>query len=528
MISISKLSKSYKSKVLFRNINYNFPQKGIIALIGVNGAGKTTLLNILCGIENPDSGEVVKMKTKTIGYLPQEPNPNPEETVIKECVSGNEDIFAAQKKMQIMEEDLAVEYCSEKWEKFEEIEIQYRNKGGYAFENAVSKILKGLGFSDKQLQENPENLSGGWRMRLEVGKLLAKNPDFLILDEPTNYLDLPSIEWLEGYLKKFPGTVLFVSHDESLLNRLPNMILHLKNGEFQEYQGNYDDFLEQYEAMQSGKAADIKNLDKKIAQLSKFVNRFKAKASLASQARSKMKIIAKLQEQANSIKTDDPNSEIAIKIPLTEKSGKEVVFLENAKIGYDKPLSQKFSLTVLRGQKIAIIGANGLGKSTLIKTIANEMPLLEGNIKMGHKVKVAYFAQEQKEFLEMEKSVFENIKQVNPKITDQKIRAILGSFLFKSEDINKPIKVLSGGEKTRLRLACLLLEEANFLLLDEPTNHLDILSTEVLGEALSSYEGTVMFVSHNRTFINTVATDLITFTEPEKNVLNITRALEII
>lgn len=511
MLILNNLSKNFHGRFVLKNVTYNFPSSGIVALVGVNGAGKTTLLNILCDLDELDSGNVTKAKSKIIGYLPQEPNPTPLESILLECMSGARELFQIQLDMNKASEEMTADFTNEKYEKFEHLEELFRNKEGYSFEYNTSKILLGLGFKEEQLAESPKTLSGGWKMRLELAKILLESPDFLVLDEPTNHLDLPAIMWLETYLKKFKGTVLFVSHDETLLNSLPNVILHLKDGNLTEYQGNYDDFLVQYELREANKMAAIKNVEGKIETVSRFVERFGAKASKATQARSKMKMIARLEREASSISVDKVDAEINIKIPLSQKSGKDVAIFENCSIGYAKPLVRKIAFTVTRGQKIAIIGANGLGKSTLIKSVINQIPFLSGEMKIGHNVKTAYYAQDQAEYLDMNKTALENLKEANPNLPEGNARGMLASFLFRGDDVYKRVGVLSGGEKSRLSLACLLVQDANFLLLDEPTNHLDILSTEILSEALSNYEGTVMFVSHNRSFIDVVATHILTF-----------------
>lgn len=516
MLHVNNLSKNFLGRPILKNITYNFPSTGLIGLVGVNGAGKTTFLNILCGLDEPDSGTIGQTKSKTLGYLPQEVNINPKSTIIEECMSGNTELY--QLKLQLEEINLILSDCytDEYYNKFETFENKYRNAGGYAFEANASKVLTGLGFNQEQLNDHPKSLSGGWRMRLELAKVLIKNPDFLILDEPTNHLDLPSIIWLEAYLKKIKGTVLFVSHDESILNRLPDRILHLKDGNLTEYYGNYDNFLEQYELRQLGKIAEIKHLDNKIKAATCFVERFKAKATKARQAQSRLKMIARMQSEKSDITVDEADFEISIKIPLTQKSGKDVLCLEHCAIGYNKPLVRKISLFVRRGQKIAIVGANGLGKSTLLKSIIGQIPFVSGSMTVGHNVNMSYYAQDQFEYLDLNKTVLENVMDININVTINAARKVLGSFLFRSDDVHKHVKVLSGGEKSRLSLACLLLKDANFLLLDEPTNHLDILSSEVLQSALSSYEGAVMFVSHNRNFINHVATHVLVLTNKGK------------
>ncbi len=509
MLTINGLTKAFGSRKILNDINYNFPQSGIVALVGVNGAGKSTFLNILCELEDYDYGTITKSKSLVIGYLPQDPNPNPQDTILVECMAGNEILFKIKNNFEEISKKLENEYTEEIYAKFERLEEEFRDKDGYAFQYNATKILFGLGFSEESLNEHPKALSGGWRMRLELARLLMKEPDFLILDEPTNHLDLPTIIWLESYLKKFRGVVLFVSHDEELLNRLPNIIIHLKNGKLNTYYGNYDQFLEQYEMREIGKLAERKNIESKIKDAQQFVDRFGAKASKATQARSRMKMIGRLQSEFNQIEIEKDDMEIRIKIPLIEKSGKDVLEMKDCSIGYDKPLLKNLSLYIQSKQKIAIVGANGLGKSTLMKTIAGSIKLIDGNMKLGHNVKIAHYAQDQVEYLNLDKTVLENMKLVNDKLEHVEIRRLLGSFLFKGDDVHKPVRALSGGEKSRLGLACLMIQHANFLLLDEPTNHLDMLSSEILSQALKNYDGTVIFISHNRSFINSTASHIL-------------------
>jgi ATP-binding cassette subfamily F protein 3 len=520
MLTINKLTKAFGARKVLNDINYNFPQMGIIALVGVNGAGKSTFLNILCGLDQCDSGTVTKGKNYIVGYLPQEPNPTPKDTILLECMSGDEILFQTKDELDLVGKELEKEYSQEIYEKFERLDEIFRDRDGYSFQYNATKILTGLGFPQEVLNDHPKTLSGGWRMRLELAKLLMKEPNFLILDEPTNHLDLPTIIWLESYLKKFRGVVLFVSHDEELLNRLPNIVLHLKNGKLTEYHGNYHQFLLQYEMREVGKVAERKNLESKMKDAQQFIDRFGAKATKATQARSRMKMIARLQGELNEIEVDRSDMEIKIKIPLTEKSGKDVVEMKDCTIGYDKPLLKNLSLYIQSRQKVAIVGANGLGKSTLIKTIAGKIPLIDGIVNFGHNVKIAYYAQEQVEYLSLDKNVLENLRLVNDKIEEVNARKLLGSFLFKGDDIYKPVRVLSGGEKSRLGLACLMVQNANVLLLDEPTNHLDILSTEILSEALKNYEGTVIFISHNRSFINSTASHILAISSSRKVYLS--------
>lgn len=514
MLSINALSKQFAARVVLNKITYNFPTKGILALVGTNGAGKSTLLNILCGLEQPDTGSLNKAKEYQIGYLPQDPSSNPQATILEEGMSGHEQLYSLRSDFNRLSDLLTTSYTDQIYEQFESTELAFRNMNGYTFEHNATKILLGIGFKEHQLLEDPKILSGGWRMRLELAKLLLKSPDLLILDEPTNHLDLPTIIWLEKYLKTFPGTILFVSHDESLLRNMPNIILHLKDGNLTQYMGNYDNFLQQYEMRQAASVAQIKNISSKIDNTQKFIDRFGAKASKATQAQSRMKMISRLQDQLNDVEVSGQDAQINVQIPLKTKSGKDVVILESCAIGYNKALVKNINLIITRGQKIAVVGANGLGKSTFLKTLINKTPSLAGKIQMGHNVKTAYYAQNQVDDLNLNLSVIENLIKVDPNsISENKARGVLGAFLFKGNDIYKNTSVLSGGEKSRLSLACLMMQDANLLLLDEPTNHLDILSTNILSQGLSDFEGSVIFVSHNRNFINSFATHILLFND---------------
>ena len=512
MIRIENLSKAYGSKILFSQSSYHFPEGERIALVGPNGAGKSTLLNILCSIEEPDDGQILKPAKMNLGYLPQEPNPNPKETVLEECMDGALKLKKLKQDLDLILIEMENNYNEDVHKKFEKIEDSFREAGGYALEARAKGILVGLGFLGNQLHKNPKQLSGGWRMRLELAKVFLNDPDFLVLDEPTNHLDLPSLIWVEKFLQSFAGTLLFVSHDRALLNRLSTITLHLFNGKFTPYKGNFDSFLEQREQRLELETAAYERHKKRADEIQRFVDRFKAKASKAKQAQSRMKMLERMKEVEGSFDIDNSVDEISFSLPKVTQSGKEVLKVEKMSIGYQSILSKHIELNVLRGQKIAIIGPNGIGKSTFLKTLSNVINPLEGKFTLGHNVSLAFFAQDQLDTLDENKTILDNVLSVSDNIGEKKARSVLGSFLFRGDDVFKYVKVLSGGEKSRVGLACLLLKNANFLLLDEPTNHLDMSSAEILADAIDEYEGTVLFVSHDRNFIDSICTHVFAMT----------------
>lgn len=509
MLRIDSLTKRYGDKVLFDSVSYHFPAGEKIALVGANGAGKSTLLNILCGLDQPDNGAMIQPSNTTIGYLPQTPNPNPAATVLNECVAGATRLAALQKTM---DQALATMTSSPGDETalhaYEIAETSFRAEDGFTIEARAASILTGLGFKDAELTKDPRLLSGGWRMRLELARLFIKNPDLLILDEPTNHLDLPSLVWVESFLAGFRGTLLFVSHDRALLNRLATLTLHLDRSRLTPYVGNFDQFLVARDERAASEEAQRTDLRRRREEMEDFVERFGAKASKAAQAQSRVKMIAKLRALEDGMGAPSgPDSHIAMQIPPAPKTPRVVLSIENGTIGYDKPLASGVNLTVERGQKIAVIGANGIGKSTLLKTIVGRQAALAGAFAPTTGVSMAFFAQDQAETLDKNDTVLGNLlRQSN--LGERGARAMLGGFLFRGDDVFKTAKVLSGGEKSRLGLAILLGRSAGFLLLDEPTNHLDMSSVEMLASALADHDGTMMFVSHDRTFIDNIATHI--------------------
>jgi len=509
MIFLQNLSRRFDDRYVFKDVTYHFPDKARIALVGANGAGKSTLLNILCELDDADEGEVIRPGSLRLGYLPQEPNPSPKETILEEALSGGGEVYALHHDLHDALKEMEHNYSDQLYEKYEKIEKRYQDLDGYALEADAKAILVGLGFHHEQFDLHPKTLSGGWRMRLELAKMLIKKPNFLILDEPTNHLDLPSMIWLEGYLQDFTGTLVFVSHDRALLNRLSNNTLHLKGGTLTPYKGNFDAFLEAFELKNQQNEQMSKNLQGRAQHIEKFVNKFRAKPSKARQVQSRLKMLEKIKVLEDSIDFNSPDQEVAIPLKSPLPCGRVILTATNLSVGYEKPLVKKIGFRIERGQKIAIIGANGIGKSTLLKTIAGRIPLLEGEMKWGHNVEMQFFAQEQLDVFDPKRTALENLMSSSPDLSEQKARRLLGALLLKGDDVFKPMGVLSGGEKSRVGLASLLSQDSNLLLLDEPTNHLDMASCELLAQALDEYEGTVMFVSHNRSFIDEVATHIL-------------------
>ncbi len=507
MIRIEKVSKFYGTRAVIDQVSFHFPVNERITLFGPNGAGKTTLLNILSGLENFDDGQVIVPRNTRIGFLPQEANPDPIDNIIHECVMGGPGfIQTLAKNHHSALEKLSHEYSDFNFSQFETIDHDYRQVDGYTLEAKASAYLKGLGFDEARIQTRTADLSGGWRMRMELVKVFLNNPDFLILDEPTNHLDLPALVWVENWLSQFKGTLLFVSHDKSLLERLPTMVLHLERGKITPYVGNLTAFIEQKERDEEQRAAQAQTLAKKRESLELFVTRFGAKASKAAQAQSKMKMIARLKQMESNFTDEGDLASMGFELAEPIKSGRVVLKTKDFDIGYTVPLSRNINLEIERGQKVAVIGTNGIGKSTLLKSIVGQINHLRGTADLGYQVEAAYFSQDQVDTLKLEDTVLQNVIDSARDQGEREVRSLLGNLLFQGSDVFKKVKVLSGGEKARVGLACVLVKRANFLLLDEPTNHLDLSSCEILAQALANFSGSILFVSHDRNFIDSVAT----------------------
>ena len=480
MLTIADVAKSYGTRELFSGVSLFVARTDRFGLVGPNGAGKSTLFNLILGEEMPDEGTITWERGADFGFLPQESAPVGDETILHIATSG--------RKLEPENDD--------DWDI------------DYTLEPRAKKILAGLGFRDGDFLKQAKSFSGGWVMRAHLARLLVNEPALLLLDEPTNHLDLEALLWFQDYLTRYPGGLVVISHDRAFLNALCNGILELRSGELHRYTGNYDDYLVEKEERKAQQAAAFKNQQREIAHLQKFVDRFGAKASMASRAKSKEKQIERLKEVA----VDEPMDElkrIHFKFPQPPRSGLKVITLENVQQAYgDHVVYRDLNFTAERGQRIVLVGPNGAGKSTLLKILADVIPIQGGTREIGSNVVTGYFAQNRLDNLKADSTVFENVMELRTQenqLTEQQVRAILGAFLFRKDDVFKKVSVLSGGEKSRLALARLLVKPPNFLMMDEPTTHLDIQSIDALVSALKDYEGTLVFISHDVYFIRALA-----------------------
>lgn len=508
MIILNNLTKNFGSKRIINDFSYQFPKSAKIAIVGANGVGKTTFLNIISGIEEHDSGNIIIPNDCIVGYLPQSPCKNPKDTILNECICGSKKLSSLQIQLNQALKDIEESYSEEKYFKYESLETEFSNLGGYELEADAKGILIGLGFEHSQLDQSPNQLSGGWKMRLELAKLLINYPNFLILDEPTNHLDLPSLTWLEQYLQSFNGTLIFVSHDKEFINNISNMIMHISNGNINLYSGNFDAFLLQKEENDIRVTKEKESIKKQKDHLQSYVDRFRYKASKAKQAQSRLKMIEKLKQIEERLGDDSIDKKVSFKIPTGKPSSKVVLEINDGAIGYENIINKNINLKIIKGQKIAIIGSNGIGKSTLLKSIIGEIPFLSGKSKIGTNVSIGYHSQNLLDVLDPNMDILQNIIKLSPDTTIQQARSLLGQLLITGDEIYKKVSVLSGGEKSKVSMAAMLAQKNNFLILDEPTNHLDMSSTEALSDAIINFEGTVLIVSHNRSFINSFATHL--------------------
>ena len=505
MISIQNLSVEFNSTALFSGVNFVINKRDKIALVGKNGAGKSTMLKIIAGLQEPTGGVVAAQKDITIGYLPQQMILTDERSVVEEVrtVFGKLDEMKA--SLARMNTELAerTDYESESYAELIDrisnlsdlVQMEESENG----EAELEKTLLGLGFVRSDFDRNTSEFSGGWRMRIELAKLLLMRPDVLLLDEPTNHLDIESIQWLETFLKQKANVVVLVSHDRAFIDNVTNRTLEISCGKVYDYQVNYSKYVVLHQERIEQQMRAYENQQKQIQQTEKFIERFRYKATKSVQVQSRIKQLEKIEE----IEVDEvDNSRLNLKFPPAPRSGDYPVICEGVAKKYgDHTVFSNVDLTIKRGEKVAFVGKNGEGKSTLVKCIMNEIPY-DGNLKIGHNVKIGYFAQNQASLLDGEITVFDTIDQVAVGDIRTKIRDILGAFMFGGEASDKKVKVLSGGEKTRLAMIRLLLEPVNLLILDEPTNHLDMKAKDVLKQAIADFDGTVIVVSHDRDFLD--------------------------
>jgi len=504
MLNISNLSISFQGEFLFSDVTFMLNGGNRVGIIGKNGAGKSTLLKILSGELSPDTGTISTDKETKIGYLKQDIDFVQGRSVLQEAYQAFDEIIKIEKEIDSINELLAqrTDYESDEYNilisKLNDYTHHYEILGGYSYKGETEKILSGLGFKREDFIKLTDSFSGGWRMRIELAKLLLQKNDVLLLDEPTNHLDIESIIWFENFLKNYSGAVAIISHDKMFLDNVTNRTIEIVGGRIYDYPKPYSAFLELRKEMIEQQISAQKNQEKMIQQTEKLIDKFRAKATKASMAQSLIKKLDKIER----IEVDvQDNSVMSVQFPVSKQPGKVVLEIDNVSKKYgDKTILKNINLLVERGSKIAFVGQNGQGKTTLAKMIINEIPF-DGIIKKGHNVEIGYFAQNQAHYLDKEAIILDIMNNAANDTNRTKVRDILGAFLFRGDDVEKKVKVLSGGERNRLALAKMLLSSFNVLVMDEPTNHLDIASKNVLKQALQLFEGTLIIVSHDRDFL---------------------------
>ena len=514
MISVEGLKVEFNATPLFEDVTYVINKKDRIALVGKNGAGKSTMLKILAGLQQPTSGVVALPKDTTIGYLPQVMVLADKNTVMQEAEKAFEHIFDMQKELERMNQELAerTDYESEDYHKlidrFTHENERFLMMGGTNFHAEIERTLVGLGFKREDFDRSTSEFSGGWRMRIELAKLLLRQPDVLLLDEPTNHLDIESIQWLETFLSTRANAVVLVSHDRAFINNVTTRTIEISCGHIYDYKVSYDQYVILRKERREQQLRAYENQQKQIQDTEDFIERFRYKATKAVQVQSRIKQLEKIER----IEVDEEdNSALRLKFPPASRSGSYPIICEDVQKKYgNHVVFHDVNLTINRGDKVAFVGKNGEGKSTLVKCIMNEIDF-DGKLVIGHNVQIGYFAQNQAQMLEGELTVFDTIDRVAVGDIRNKIRDILGAFMFGGEASDKKVKVLSGGERSRLAMIKLLLQPVNLLILDEPTNHLDMRSKDVLKEAIREFEGTVILVSHDRDFLDGLATKVYEF-----------------
>lgn len=511
ILSCNNISKSFGTDVIIKSCSFNIEDNEKAAIVGINGAGKSTLLKIITGIEPADTGLVTLAKDKTLGYLSQQQNLNSDNTIYDELLSVKQYILDMEAQLRSIEnqmksaDDTALETLMKK---YSDLNHEFELNNGYAYKSEITGVLKGLGFAEEDFTLNVNTLSGGQKTRVALGRLLLSKPDIILLDEPTNHLDMESISWLENYLLNYSGAVLIVAHDRYFLDKIVSKIIELDNGNATVFSGNYTDYASKKAILRNMQLKEYLNQQREIKHQEEVITKLKQfnREKSIKRAESREKMLNKMEF------VDKPeilNDKMDIKLEPNVISGNDVLTVDNLTKGFDGTvLFDNISFQIKRGERVALIGSNGTGKTTILKLINGIIPADSGSIYLGAKVNIGYYDQEH-HVLDPDKTIFDEIRDAYPDLNNTQIRNTLAAFLFTNEDVFKYIKDLSGGERGRVSLAKLMLSNANFLILDEPTNHLDITSKEILENALNSYTGTVLFVSHDRYFINSTATRII-------------------
>ncbi|WP_281962613.1 ABC-F family ATP-binding cassette domain-containing protein [Bacillus cereus] len=513
LLQVNALSKLYGAETILANIKLEVQTKDRIALVGRNGAGKSTLLKIIAGELSHDGGEIIKPKDVSIGYLAQNTGLETSLTIWDEMLTVFTHLQQMETKLRRLEQEMGKEenFSNEAtYERlladYDQLQLNYKDQGGYQYEADIRSILSGLGFPVETHQTTISTLSGGQKTRLALGKLLLTKPDLLILDEPTNHLDIETLTWLEQYLQGYPGAILIVSHDRYFLDKLVTQVYEISNKESRRFVGNYSKYLDLKSALYEQEMKRYEKQQDEIAKLEDFVQKNIARASTTKRAQSRRKQLDRMELLTRPL---GDSKSASFHFDIEKQSGNDVLQVNDATIGYDgNPIIEHVTMRLTRGDSVALVGPNGIGKSTLLKSIVNKLPLLNGDVSFGSNVSVGYYDQEQAN-LTSSKRVLNELWDEYPLQPEKEIRTILGNFLFTGDDVLKPVSSLSGGQKARLALAKLIMQKSNLLILDEPTNHLDLNSKEILENALIDYPGTLLFVSHDRYFINRVTTTVV-------------------